>query len=175
MLQNAKKHKISNRRAHHLAALLRNSAFLTSHTYLARGSTVIMKAVPPGRDRSIALGTSWPLRLSQMRAVDSAISVSGRLVCALPPENATRSIIDWFRLKRITMSGPTRELEIAPVGALPHRPVRTQVESLAKGGRYISSAFCQRLPRASFENGRYHWVHVALIRPCGVCMRAQLL
>ena len=74
MLQNAKKHKISNRRAHHLAALLRNSAFLTSHTYLARGSTVIMKAVPPGRDFSIALWAGFFVTFGSRSNPDSHLT-----------------------------------------------------------------------------------------------------
>ena len=41
---------------------------LLLHTYLARRSTVIMKAVPPGRGSSIALRLGWPLRLPQMWA-----------------------------------------------------------------------------------------------------------
>ena len=39
---------------------------LMKHTYLARGSTVINKAVPSGRGSPIALRMSWPLQLPQM-------------------------------------------------------------------------------------------------------------
>lgn len=35
-----------------------NAARRPSHTYLAQGLTVIMKAVPPGRDGAIALSAS---------------------------------------------------------------------------------------------------------------------
>lgn len=37
-----------------------------THTYLARGITVIKKAVPPGRGLFIALRMGWTLRLPQI-------------------------------------------------------------------------------------------------------------
>ena len=57
------------------------------HTYLARRSTVIIKAVPPGRGSPLHSGWADPYECPKCGHLDSAISVSGRVAFALLPEN----------------------------------------------------------------------------------------